>query len=46
MLYWHYRHSKKKKMVGREEAMKVMDVRQLVNGALSPVGISEDNALG
>ena len=26
--------------------MKVMDGRQLVNGPLSPVGISEDNALG
>ena len=26
--------------------MKVMNVRQLVNGPLSPVGISEDTALG
>ena len=33
-------------MRGGEEVMKVMDVRQLVNGPLSPVGMSEDNALG
>ena len=33
-------------MGGGEEVMKVMDVRQLVNGPLSPVGISEDNAIG
>ena len=44
MLYWHYRHSKK--MGGGEEVMKVIVVRQLVNRPLSPVGISEDNALG
>ena len=29
-----------------EKAMRVIDVRQLVNGPISPVGISEDNALG
>ena len=33
-------------MGGGERVMKVMDVRQLVNGTLSPVGILEDNALG
>ena len=44
MLYWHYRHSKKKG--GGEEAMNVIDVRQLVNEPLSPFGISDDNALG
>ena len=35
-----------KKMGGGEEVVKVMDVRQLVNGPLSPVGIPADNALG
>ena len=34
-----------KKMGGVEEVMKVTDVRKLVNGPLSPVGILEDNAL-
>ena len=29
-----------------EKVVKLMDARQLVNGPLWPVGISEDNALG
>ena len=35
-----------KRMGGGKEVVKVMDVRQLVNGPLSPAGIPADNALG